>query len=432
MPTILTLSRYSVSLSNGRAERKIYSSRIWRLQVRPPRHGSKCSSCNGTRRTDWIPFEPRWVKQIYMRYLVVARRKLGDTNTAVSEIATLAATGGSLASAERAHFQDVVDHLQKAISDAVSLTQDVERFLDQLSKLEGAGEALTRRLEKLREEMEQVYELIGIGLTAETLTHEINNVATHLSERSDRMARHLRAERNKNTQMLAFTETVKSSVAAMRRQLLFLAPSLQYVREKREDLDMYRYLNEIAKHYIPIFVNEHISLRVQTSPAKSFAVSINKGKLTQIIDNLLMNSEYWLNEDIRLKRIPQGQIFISFDKPFLRISDNGRGVDPTIEDSIFEPFVSAKGRGKGRGLGLYIAKQLLESEGCSIRLARNVTSSTGGLRSRSISEVFLSENPDPATIVKNFWTLLTLPPLFLSTTHMPTPLRWRRYGRSTS
>ena len=38
----------------------------------------------------------------------------------------------------------------------------------------------------------------------------------------------------------------------MRRQLLFLAPSLQYVREKREELDMYRYLNEIAKHYIPI------------------------------------------------------------------------------------------------------------------------------------------------------------------------------------
>lgn len=305
---------------------------------------------------------------VYMRSLGVARRKLGDTNTAVSEIATLVATGGSLASADRAHFRDVVDHLQKAVSDAESLTQDVERFLDQLSKLEGAGEALTRRLEKLREEMEQVYELIGIGLTAETLTHEINNIATHLGERSDRMARHLRAERSKDPQMLAFTETVKSSVAAMRRQLLFLAPSLQYVREKREELDMYRYLNEIAKHYIPIFVNEHISLRVQTSPAKSFAVSINKGKLTQIIDNLLLNSEYWLNEDLRLKRIPQGQIFIAFDKPFLRISDNGRGVDPTIEDSIFEPFVSAKGRGKGRGLGLYIAKQLLESEGCSIRL----------------------------------------------------------------
>ena len=61
--------------------------------------------------------------------------------------------------------------------------------------------------------MEQVYELIGIGSTAETLTHEINNIATHLGERSDRMARHLWAERNKDPQMLAFTETVKSSVA---------------------------------------------------------------------------------------------------------------------------------------------------------------------------------------------------------------------------
>ena len=52
----------------------------------------------------------------------------------------------------------------------------------------------------------------------------------------------------------------------------------------------------------------------------------------------------------------------------IRVSDNGRGVEPSIESSIFEPFVSAKGKGKGRGLGLYIARQLLDAEGCAIRL----------------------------------------------------------------
>ena len=35
---------------------------------------------------------------------------------------------------------------------------------------------------------------------------------------------------------------------------------------------------------------------------------------------------------------------------------------------MFEPFISAKRRGKGRGLGLFINQQLLDSEGCEVEL----------------------------------------------------------------
>jgi signal transduction histidine kinase len=93
---------------------------------------------------------------------------------------------------------------------------------------------------------------------------------------------------------------------------------------------------------------------------------INKGKLSQIMDNFVLNSQYWLAEDIKHDRIKQGQIRFEVEQPFLRISDNGRGIDPSVEAALFEPFVSAKGRGMGRGLGLFIVKQLLDSEGCQV------------------------------------------------------------------
>ena len=32
-------------------------------------------------------------------------------------------------------------------------------------------------------------------------------------------------------------------------------------------------------------------------------------------------------------------------KPYVRVSDNGRGVDPAVESTLFEPFVSAKSEG---------------------------------------------------------------------------------------
>ena len=36
----------------------------------------------------------------------------------------------------------------------------------------------------------------------------------------------------------------------------------------------------------------------------------------------------------------------------IQISDNGPGVDPAIQDDIFEPFVSSKTNGQGLGLAL--------------------------------------------------------------------------------
>ncbi|MDR0288163.1 MAG: ATP-binding protein, partial [Clostridiales bacterium] len=109
-----------------------------------------------------------------------------------------------------------------------------------------------------------------------------------------------------------------------------------------------------------------ISIKVQKSTNLPFSVKINKGKLIQIIDNLVLNSEYWLKEDIKQGKITKGIITIDISSPYIIISDNGRGIDPNLEFTLFAPFISTKSN--GRGLGLFIVKQLLDSEGCNIEL----------------------------------------------------------------
>jgi signal transduction histidine kinase len=95
---------------------------------------------------------------------------------------------------------------------------------------------------------------------------------------------------------------------------------------------------------------------------------MNRGKLLQIFDNLLINSEYWLEQDQRLGRVDDGVVTITIDAPTVTIKDNGRGIDRQVESSLFQPFVTRKPRGEGRGLGLFILRQLLEAEGCEIDL----------------------------------------------------------------
>jgi nitrogen-specific signal transduction histidine kinase len=47
--------------------------------------------------------------------------------------------------------------------------------------------------------------------------------------------------------------------------------------------------------------------------------------------------------------------------------DNGPGVPPAIQDSVFQPFVSY-GKAEGSGLGLAIVKKIVEDHGGEICL----------------------------------------------------------------
>ena len=55
----------------------------------------------------------------------------------------------------------------------------------------------------------------------------------------------------------------------------------------------------------------------------------------------------------------------------LAVSDQGRGIDPVDLDRIFERFVRIDrvGRERGAGLGLAIARSIVEAHGGTIRAA---------------------------------------------------------------
>ena len=59
---------------------------------------------------------------------------------------------------------------------------------------------------------------------------------------------------------------------------------------------------------------------------------------------------------------------VKIEQPWLYIYDNGFGISKAIENHIFEPFITTKPKQEGRGLGLFIVQQLLDSFGCTIAL----------------------------------------------------------------
>src|ERR687888_110171 len=94
-------------------------------------------------------------------------------------------------------------------------------------------------------------------------------------------------------------------------------------------------------------------------------VEADKGRITQVIDNLLNNA---------LKFTEEGTISVSVEskdsQAVVSVKDNGEGIDHVILPNLFTKFASSSEIG-GTGLGLFISKSIVEAHGGRIWAENN-------------------------------------------------------------
>jgi signal transduction histidine kinase len=90
----------------------------------------------------------------------------------------------------------------------------------------------------------------------------------------------------------------------------------------------------------------------------------------QVIENLISNSVYWLKQqtDIEPDCSPAITITVRTKEKEILFSDNGPGIDAADLEDVFRPFFTRKPAGKGKGLGLYISRQIAEYHGATLDL----------------------------------------------------------------
>ena len=81
-----------------------------------------------------------------------------------------------------------------------------------------------------------------------------------------------------------------------------------------------------------------------------------------------MNAEYWLKQNAKNDSKFKPSINVEIKSPSIIIWDNGYGITPDYESIIFQPFVTTKPSNEGRGLGLFIVQQLLDSMDSTVLL----------------------------------------------------------------
>ncbi len=260
----------------------------------------------------------------------------------------------------------IITEIESILASSKELLNSISFVVNDAKRLDEVSNYLTSRINELENQLDEFSELAGLGLTAEALSHEMSNIIDRLVDQTNTINKEIKKAKINNSNIYIYFEYVNSIVKSLRKQLSHLAPLLKYARESKEDINVSNFANELKRFHLERF-GEIIDFKVD-SEKSDFKIAVSKGKITQILDNIILNSEYWLKEKLKSDKTFKPCITVEVRKPLVRIYDNGNGVDPELDNRIFQPFVTGKPRNIGRGLGLFIVQQLLESVGCEITL----------------------------------------------------------------
>ena len=106
---------------------------------------------------------------------------------------------------------------------------------------------------------------------------------------------------------------------------------------------------------------------------------MKKGEMTQVVSNLIANAGYAMPDGGTLSVTVEDAMVDGRDGTRLTVEDTGIGVPAENLRKIFEPFFTTRSE-IGTGIGLWVARQLVEGHGGTIEVESSTDSASHGTK----------------------------------------------------
>jgi len=211
----------------------------------------------------------------------------------------------------------------------------------------------------------QQIKLASLGRLTASIAHEIRNPLSAI---------------NHAAQLLEESELIKADTklaniitTQVRRLDKVVENVLQLSRQQKSGTETIE-LNQWLKHFCDEFIQSSSISAEQLQfemPDTEVMVLFDASHLNQVMSNLCNNA-------IIHNNLPLNEIKIrivcghdeQFDQPFIEVIDNGPGISNDVIEQVFDPFFTTSS--KGTGLGLYVSKEIIESNRAKIRYINNI------------------------------------------------------------
>lgn len=307
------------------------------------------------------------------------------------------------------------DFSRRAAVDGTDTVDAIATGLNMLAEeLDGAVasrrdlEAAYRELKAADARLVQAGKMLAVGQLASAVAHEVNNPATWVSLGLTLIARGTKdlrkglaaedIDRQALTASLdAIDQVLSDAVEGMDRIRIVVGDLRTFSRpddDSVEDVCINDVVRTSCNLAGPSFRSRaQLLLELGDTPA----LIANRGRLAQIVTNLLVNAAHAIDDSPRTRdheiavttRCVDGGIL-------LVVEDTGPGIPHALREKVFEPLFTTKPASKGTGLGLTIVAQLVHGCGGFVRVV-------DGSRCGACLEVWLpvrsrTSRPSPAPL----------------------------------
>ena len=213
----------------------------------------------------------------------------------------------------------------------------------------------------------QLVHLAGVGLMVEILAHELNRATTYtLNTLTDAQRVPVSAE------IANVFSTLEAQLRSLQKRLRTLDPLSTRGRQVKESFDLVAWVQDTLDAHRAQFERHVVNLSFHTEPDRHarFTVRAVKGMIVQVLENLISNSIYWVDQERKLNPTFQPEIAVEINtgEKKVRFFDNGPGIELARREQVFQAFHSTKPPGAGNGLGLFIAREIAEYHDAALYL----------------------------------------------------------------
>lgn len=255
----------------------------------------------------------------------------------------------------------------KILSEQVIAQLELKKSLDETKKNFKELQEVTKIVLEQKKELIRSEKLATIGKIAAGVSHEINNPLAIICGKVSLAIDMVEAGQPKEKILPLLTK-----VDATADRISQIVQALNtFSRNNFGALKTTCSLNDIIEDCLVSFQDkiEANGIFLDLNLTENVTIEADPTQVYESLSHLISNSI----DAMELSLIKKLSIELSHnsEKAFIRVSDTGHGIEDAILDSIMEPFFTTKDVGKGKGLGLSIAKNLIEAHEGFITIEKN-------------------------------------------------------------
>ena len=281
------------------------------------------------------------------------------------------------------NYEIKIDKNKKAIQKKVPIKKSNEALQSSLLRLQKSLEkskdletlelsnkffdAYQKHISVIRDRMETVEDLAGLGMAVEKSSHDSIRILSLMAQNVKSFKKKIVSHNYQEQDLIDLFDEVEENLNIVYEDMQMIQPLFKIQRQSIKNVS----LKECIAKVIRYFRND-IDGKIATNLdiiGDDLVIKTNAGLILQILINLIDNAIYWLGKSGN----PDKKIYFAIS-PISRtliVGDNGNGIREDVIPLVFNEFFSMKSN--GRGLGLYIVRELLSRINAQIEVMENPT-----------------------------------------------------------